>query len=439
MEGVEDIPGVVLAEGLPWNWESFPEFLATLEARRYDIDIAAQLPHGALRVYVMGQRGADREPATDDDIAAMARLAGEAMEAGALGFTTSRTLNHRSSDGKPTPTLTAGEDELLGIARALGAAGKGVLQFVSDFTDPQREAAMLRLLAEKSGRPLSVSLAQSDFSPEGWRRQLAWIEAAAAAGVEMRAQVAGRPVGLMLGWETTLNPFVRHQAWREIAALPLDAKVARLRDPGFRSRLLGETPDAGNNFIVAMLQNWEKMFVLGDPPDYEQPPERSLAGRARELGVSPQELAYDFMLEDEGRGMLYFPFLNYAQGSLDASLAMMLSPNTVLGLGDGGAHLGTICDASFSTHMLTHWTRDRRRGDKLPVAQVVRWHTRDTAEAPLAAAVHRPRPARRRTQADPESGRLPVRHGVGAGHLSRRRTDDGAPGSPDPRRPAGAP
>jgi N-acyl-D-aspartate/D-glutamate deacylase len=381
MEGVEDIPGVVLAEGLPWNWESFPEFLDSLEPRRYDIDIAAQLPHGALRVYVMGQRGADREPATADDIAAMARLAGEAVEAGALGFTTSRTLNHRSSDGKPTPTLTAGEDELLGIARALGAANKGVLQFVSDFTDPKQEAAMLRRLAAESGRPLSVSLAQSDFSPEAWRRQLAWIEEAAAEGVTMRAQVAGRPVGLMLGLETTLNPFIRHRSWREIASFPLAEKVARLRDPGFRARLLAEKPAAESSFVIAMLQNFDKMFVLGDHPDYEQPPERSLAGRARERGVSPQELAYDFMLEDEGRGMLYFPFLNYAQGSLDASLAMMQSPNTVLGLGDGGAHLGTICDASFSTHMLTHWTRDRRRGEKLPLQTVVRWHTRDTAEA----------------------------------------------------------
>jgi len=381
MEGVEDIPGVVLAEGLPWNWESFPEFLDSLEGRGYDIDFATQLPHGALRVYVMGERGADREPANEDDIAAMARLAREAVEAGALGFSTSRTLNHRSSDGKPTPTLTAAEDELLGVALALGAAAKGVLQFVSDFTDAAEEMAMLRRLVEKSGRPLSVSLVQSDFSPDGWKRLLAWIDAAAGDGLPMRAQVAGRPVGLMLGLETTLNPFTTYPTWREVAALPLAEKVARMRDPVFRARLLADKPAGGRSMLGAMLQNFEKMFVLGDPPDYEQAPERSLAGRARARGTSGAEVAYEVLLENDGRGMLYFPFLNYAQNSLEPSLAMMKNPNTVLGLGDGGAHLGTICDASFSTHMLTHWTRDRRRGERVPVETAVKWHTHDTAAA----------------------------------------------------------
>jgi N-acyl-D-aspartate/D-glutamate deacylase len=381
MEGVEDIPGVVLAEGLPWSWETFPEFLATLEARRYDIDFAAQLPHAALRVYVMGERGADREPATADDIAAMARIAREAVEAGALGFTTSRTLNHRSSDGKPTPTLTAAEDELLGIARALGAAGKGVLQFVSDFTDAAAEMAMLRRLCEQSGRPLSVSMVQSEMSPQGWRRLLAWIDEAAAAGLPLRGQVAGRPVGLMFGLETTLNPFTTHASWRAIAALPLPEKLARLRDPAFRARLLAEQPESQAPFLTQVLQRFEKMYVLGDPPDYEQPPERTVGAQAHARGIPAHELALDFMLAGEGRGMLYFPFLNYAESSLDASLAMMQSPNTVLGLGDGGAHLGTICDSSFTTHMLTHWTRDRKRGERVPVETVVRWHTHDTAAA----------------------------------------------------------
>ena len=381
MEGVEDIPGVVLTEGLSWNWESFPEFLDALESRPHDIDFAAQLPHGALRVYVMGQRGADREDATAEDIAAMAALAREAVEAGALGFTTSRTLNHRTSEGKPTPTLTAGEDELMGIALALGEAGKGVLQFVSDFKGAAEEMAMLRRLCERSGRPLSVSMAQAEGAPEAWKYLLGMIDDAAAAGLPMRAQVAGRPVGLMLGLDATLNPFVGHPAWREIAELPLAGKVERMRDPAFRARMLAEKPATENPFMVAVLQNFEKMFVLGDPPDYEQPPERSLGAQARARGVEPQELAYDLMLEDEGRAMLYFPFLNYAQNSLDPSLEMMRNANTVLGLGDGGAHLGTICDASFSTHMLTHWTRDRTRGEKLPIETVVKWHTQDTAAA----------------------------------------------------------
>ncbi len=381
MEGVEDIPNAVLAEGLPWNWETFPEFLDSLAARRYDVDFAAQLPHAAVRVYVMGQRGADREPATAEDIAAMARIAREAVEAGALGFSTSRTLNHRSSDGKPTPTLTAAEDELLGVALALGAAGKGVLQFVTDFPDPEREMAMLRRLCRESGRPLSVSLAQAEQSPNAWRRTLRWIEESAAEGLPMRAQVAGRPVGLMFGLDTTLNPFSTHSTWRALASLPLAEKVARLREPAFRAQLLDEKPQSQAPFFTHVLWNFEKMFVLGDPPDYEQPKDRAVAAQAGARGLDPHELALAVMLANDGRGMLYFPFLNYAESSLEASLEMMRSPNTVLGLGDGGAHLGTICDSSFTTHMLTHWTRDRKRGERLPVETAVKWHSRDTAEA----------------------------------------------------------
>ncbi|MEE4361774.1 MAG: amidohydrolase family protein [Pseudomonadales bacterium] len=381
MEGVEDIPGVVLTEGLAWNWETFPEFLDALEQRRHDIDFAAQVPHGALRVYVMGRRGADREAASPEDVAAMARLAREAVEAGALGFTTSRTLNHQTSEGQPTPTLTAAEDELLGIALALKAADRGVLQFVSDFTDPGREMAMLRRLLVEAGRPLSISLAQTEGSPEGWRKLLGWIDGLAAEGLPIRAQVANRPVGLMLGLDATLNPFVAHPSWREIADAPLAGKVARMRDPAFRARLLSEQPQADHPFMEAVLSGFEKMYELGDPPDYEQDPSRSLGARARARGVRPEVLAYDLLLEDEGRAMLYFPFLNYANDDLEATLAMMRHPHTVLGLGDGGAHLGTICDASFTTHVLTHWTRDRTRGERLPVETVVRWHTQDTAAA----------------------------------------------------------
>ena len=381
MEGVEDIPGVVLAEGLRWNWESFPEFLDALEGRRHDIDFAAQLPHGALRVYVMGERGANREAATADEIAAMAALAREAMDAGALGFTTSRTLNHRTSDGQPTPTLTAAEEELLGIAMGLKAANKGVLQFVTDFKDAKVEFAMLRRLVAESGRPLSVSLAQAEVAPDAWQRLLGWVEEAAESGLPMRAQVAGRPVGLMLGLDATLNPFISHPTFKTLAGLPLAEKVARLRDPAVRETLLAEAPATDHPFMRAVLSNFEKMFVLGDPPDYEQDPNRSLGAQARARGIRPEELAYDLMLEDEGRAMLYFPFLNYASNSLEPSLAMMKSPHSVLGLGDGGAHLGTICDASFSTHMLTHWTRDRSRGERLSIAEVVKWHTQDTAAA----------------------------------------------------------
>jgi N-acyl-D-aspartate/D-glutamate deacylase len=379
MEGVEDIPGVVLAEGLSWSWETFPEFLDALEARPHDVDLATQLPHGALRVYVMGQRGADREPATAADIAAMARIAREAVEAGALGFSTSRTLNHRTSDGHPTPTLTAAEDELLGVARALGEAGKGVLQFVSDFKDAAEEMGMLRRLVEQSGRPLSVSLVQATAAPDSWRRLLGWIEEAAGAGLPMRAQVAGRPVGLMLGLETTMNPFVTHPSWREVAGLPLPEKVARLRDPAFRTRLLGEQPGSNSPFLRGVLQNFDKMFVLGDPPDYEPAAEDSIAARAEARGVPPADLAYDLLLEDGGHALLYRTFLNYSDYNLDVSREMLLAPNTVPGLGDAGAHCGVICDGSFPSFLMLHYGRDRTRGDKLELEWLVKRQTADTA------------------------------------------------------------
>ncbi len=385
MEGVEDIPFPVLSEGLPWTWESFPEYLDALARRRFDVDVGGQLPHAALRVYVMGERGANRDPATDADIAAMSDLAARAVEAGALGFSTSRTLNHRTSDGQPTPTLTASEDELtgiaLGLARAEGGAGRGVLQFVSDFADPDAEFAMLTRIVERSGRPLSFSLTQHARAPAQWRRTLERLSAATARGLPMKAQVCGRPVGILFGFELTLNPFTHHPSYREIARLPLQTRVARLRDPGFRARLLSETTTAAHGFAAHMPRNWPGMFLMGDAPDYEQPPERSVAALALARGLSPEQIALDHMLSGEGRGMLYLPFLNYAEGSLDPSYEMMTHRDTVPGLSDGGAHVGMICDGSFPTSNLTHWTRDRTRGRRLAIEQVVRMQTRNTAEA----------------------------------------------------------
>lgn len=379
MEGVEDIPFPVLTEGLPWDWESFPDYLDSLSDKRFDVDFAAQLPHAALRVYVMGDRGANREDATDADIAEMARLAKAAVEAGALGFTTSRTLNHRTSDGQPTPTLTASEAELTGIAMALKEAGKGVLQFVSDFDDPKKEAAMLRRIVEASGRPLSVSLAQSDLAPEGWKTLLGAIETAAEDGLPMRAQVCGRPVGVLLGLDLTMNPFSAHPSYRSIKDRPLVEQVAALRDPDFRAQLLSEEPQTDNPFAKVMLRSFGKMFTLDAVPDYEPTPERTVEAIARERGVSSEEVALDTLLEDNGQGMLYLPFLNYAQGSLDPSYAMLSSPATIPGLSDGGAHVGMICDGSFPTSMLTHWTRDRTRGEKFPLEFIIKRQTADTA------------------------------------------------------------
>jgi N-acyl-D-aspartate/D-glutamate deacylase len=376
MEGVEDIPFPVLTEGLPWNWRSYPDYLDALQSRRFDVDIGSQLPHAALRVFVMGERGANREPATAADIAAMAAIAQSAVEAGALGFSTSRTLNHRTSDGAPTPTLTAGEDELTGIAMGLARAGRGVLQVVSDFTNPAMEFAMLRRIVERSGRPMSFSLLQSPLDPDAYLSLLAALEEAADAGLTMKAQVAARPVGVLLGLELTVNPFSPYPLYREIAALSLAERVARLTDEDFRRRLLASPPDGGARGLTGA---WGRMHLMGAAPDYEPTPETTVAARAEARGISPEIVALEHMLGGGGRGMLYVPFLNYAEGSLDPARTMLLHAQTVPGLSDGGAHVGMICDGSFPTTLLTHWTRDRTRGPKLGLEQVVRMQCHDTA------------------------------------------------------------
>lgn len=377
MEGVEDIPFPVLTQGLPWNWKTYPDYLDALAARKFDVDIGSQLPHAALRVFVMGQRGADRELATAADIAEMRRLAKEAMEAGAIGFGTSRTLNHRTSEGEPIATLTASEEELTAIALGMADAGRGVLQVVSDFTDPEAEFAMLRRIVEASGRPLSFTLAQGSIAPKSYRILLKALEDAVAAGLPMKAQVAARPVGVLLGLELTVNPFSRHAAYREIAGLPLDERVTRLRDPAVREKLLIAPEERG---APGLGNRWDRMFLLdAERPDYEPSAEDTVETRAAGRGIPPEFVALDHMLSGGGKGMLYVPFLNYVEGSLDAVHEMIVHPATVPGLSDGGAHVGMICDGSFPTSMLTHWTRDRTRGPKLLVRDVVRMQTRDTA------------------------------------------------------------
>jgi N-acyl-D-aspartate/D-glutamate deacylase len=381
MEGVEDIPFPVLSEGLPWTWESYGDYLDSLERRRFDVDIGSQLPHAALRVYVMGERGANREPATERDIAEMASLAERAMEAGALGFTTSRTLNHRTSDGQPAPTLTAAEDELMGITLGLSRAGRGVLQFVSDFIDPREEFGLLRRLVERSGRPLSFSLVQSPRAPEQWKLLLQQLSAASAAGLPMRAQVCGRPVGILFGLELTLHPFCMHPSYRAIAREPFAARVQKLRDPAFRARLLAEKTTAKHGFIARMDRYWPELFTLGDRPDYEQTRDRSIAAMAAQQNRTPEEVALDQLLSNDGHGMLYLPFLNYADGSLDAAYQMLLHRDAIPGLSDGGAHVGMICDGSFPTSNVTLWTRDRTRGPKLPLEHMIKLQTQSTAAA----------------------------------------------------------
>ncbi|MDB5493422.1 MAG: D-amino acid aminohydrolase [Phenylobacterium sp.] len=378
MEGVEDIPFPVLADGLPWNWESYPDYLDSLASRSFDVDIGSQLPHAALRVYVMGQRGVDREPATETDIRAMAAIAKRAMEAGAIGFGTSRTLNHRSSDGSPIATLTAGEDELTGIALGMAAAGRGVLQVVSDFNDPAEEFAMLRRVVERSGRPLSFSLLQSPRDPEQWRFMLEQMADAKAAGLQIRAQVATRPVGVLFGLELTVNPFSSHPSYRAIKDLPLAERVTRLRDPAFRARLLSEEAESARAPGLSPARAWDRIYPMGEEsPDYEPTPDRSIAAQR---GLDPYVLALDHMLTNGGRGMLYLPLLNYAQNTLDPAYQMLQHDCVVPGLSDGGAHVGMICDGSFPTTNIVHWTRDRTRGPKIPLERMIKAQCRDTAE-----------------------------------------------------------
>jgi len=381
MEGVEDIPGAALHEGLAWNWNSFAEYLDAVEAVPHDIDCGAYVPHGALRLHVMGQRGANREPATPEDIAAMADLVRHGIEAGGVGFSTSRTANHRTSKGELTPTLNAEADELIGIAEAVGAAGRGVLQVVSDHLDGDHEFAMLRAMAERSGRPLSVSLVATPVRPQWHRMALGHIEAANEAGLQVRGQVAPRPVGLVLGLDLTLNPFMATHVWKGIADLPMAAKVAALRNPETRSAILAEMGGPRGTVLGAKLvSKFEIMFELSDPPNYEPAPSDSLKARAAAAGTTPEEMALDILLADDGQGLLYVPFANYLDGSLDVVEEMLNHPFTIPGLGDGGAHVGTICDGSFSTTLLTHWGRDRSHG-RIPVEQLIKQHCQDTAAA----------------------------------------------------------
>ena len=377
MEGVEDIPGTALAEGIDWRWESFPEYLDAIAARRHAIDVGAQVPHGALRAYVMGERGADHTARpTAEEITRMGRLACESIAAGALGFTSSRTRNHRTKDGEPTPSLTAGPDEMLGIAREIGRGGRGVFEMVADFADIDEEFALLRQMVEVSGRPMSISVAQNDRVPAQWQRLLDLIGEAVDAGLAMKAQVAPRAIGILFGLEASLHPFSAHPTFRALAGLSRPELVARLRDPAVRARLLAEHPPEGLAMLIAA---FDRTFLLGDPPDYEPSAEKSLAAEAARRGVDPQALALDWMLADDGRALLYRPFLNYTDFNLDAARQMLLDPNAVPGLGDAGAHCGMICDGSFPTFLLHHWGRDRTRGEKLEVPWLVKRQTSDTA------------------------------------------------------------
>lgn len=381
MEGVEDIPGTALHEGIDWQWESFPEYLNALENSPKALDVGAQIPHGALRAYVMGDRGPAHESATNDEIDQMSQLVAEAIEAGALGFSTSRTEKHRDSSGVLTPTITAHEDELLGIAKKLGETGKGVLQGISDFYDFDEEFNLFRRMTEVSGRPCSITVEQQDMRPDWWRSLLTAISDAQADGLPMRGQVPPRATGVLLGLTASLNPFMLHPSYREISEKSVEERVAIMRQPEFRAKILAETPaDIDAPLLVEIISSFHKLFRLGEPANYEPAPEDSFAELAKAQGVHPLEIAYDCMLEKEGAALIYHPLFNYFPGDLSLVEEMLNHPHTTFGLSDGGAHCGALCDASFPTTLIQHWGRDRERGNKIPLEQLISMQTRETAE-----------------------------------------------------------
>jgi N-acyl-D-aspartate/D-glutamate deacylase len=376
MEGVEDIPEIVMTKGLSWNWRSFPDYLDRLGEREYDMDVAAQLPHAPLRVFVMGERAAAREQATPDDIAQMRALAKEAIEAGALGFSTSRSLNHKATDGTLTPTYGTASDELAGIAQGLGEAGKGVLQVISDWEDVDSEFAVLKRMVQESGRPLATTLLQIHSAPDRWRKVLDRIEEAAGDGMPIRAQVAGRPQGVVMGLRLGRNPFTWTQGYREIEHLPVEERLAALRDPARRERILSEQlPDGVDGLLRMSATSFDVMFEYDG--NYEPRPDQAIAARAREAGVTPQAFVYDLLTSGEGDGIINMGLANFHEYSSAAMKTMVTHDNTIWALGDSGAHCGLLCDASLPTYMLQRWSAPN--GGPLPIERVIKGLTSKTA------------------------------------------------------------
>jgi N-acyl-D-amino-acid deacylase len=382
MEGVEDIPEAVMAEGLPWNWETFPEYLDALEARHADADFAAQLPHSPLRVYVMGEDGANMVPPTQAHLDEMRRLTAQAIAAGALGVSTSRSLSHRFRDGRPAPSVKTEEDEIMALADGLRDAGAGVFQLLPNLAMPAAdEFALVERLNARSGRPISFSLIQDSRFSGGWRHYLDGVGRASADGRPIRGQFFPRPIGLMLGLDLSLHPFALNPSYRPIADLPLSEKVAAMKESTLRARLLAEEPTDPNPFLVALAKMWDPCFPLGDPPCYTPALEDSIANRARRAGREPLDLLYDEMLKDDGHAIIYVPVGNTSDGRLDSASLLAGAPGTLLGLGDGGAHYGMICDGSWPSYFLQSSVRDAPEDRKVALPLAVKMMSRDAAEA----------------------------------------------------------
>jgi N-acyl-D-aspartate/D-glutamate deacylase len=392
MEGVEDIPGTALSEGIVWAWESFPEYLDALATKEFALDVGAQMPHGALRAYVMEDRAGRKEPATGDDVAAMVRLIRAAQDAGSFGFSTSRTVFHRSSDGVPVPGTYAEQDELYAIARALAASGHGVLEVAPTTPDessdaPATELAWMADVSAKTGCPITFLCLQHNQRPEWWRTQLAFCDKARERGAVVVPQIFCRAISVMLGLRSRFHPFIRSATFKSLKDLPFGEMVARLKsDPSLRRRMALEgvanvygADDPSDPFAGQMNLDWSRVYALGNPPEYEPAPERSIAAIASGQGRDPREVALGIMLEDGGESFIQYPFMGYANGDLSPVQAMLENPWSIPGAADGGAHVSTICDGGIPTFMLTHWVRDRTAGERFPLEYIVRKQTADTA------------------------------------------------------------
>ncbi|MET0144642.1 MAG: amidohydrolase family protein [Ilumatobacteraceae bacterium] len=390
LEGVEDIPGTALAEGLAWDWETFPDYLDALDRRPFALDVGTHVTHAPLRAYVMGERGADpKESPTAEELTAMAAAVRAGIEAGAVGFTTSRTYAHRTRDGQPLGTRFSSADELLALIGAMGETGRGVVQMISDaYLDDdeefaREEMALMRVIVEQTGRPLSMTVQQPVPLPDRWRTMVGWVAEAVADGLPLRTQVAPRPIGMLQGLQATVNPVAICPSFREIAARPLAEKVAALRDPERRRRIIEEHAAATprlQGLAKTMFTEFDKLFPMTDPVDYEPSADASIAALAAARGVTPVEEALDRLVEHDGTQLLYMTLMNYAHGNLDDVREMLLSPNSVIGLSDAGAHCGAICDGSFPTTALSLWTRRTAGSGALPLELMVNHLTRRTAQ-----------------------------------------------------------
>ena len=379
MEGVEDIPGSALSEGIQWEWETFPEYLDALDRKPKALDIGAQVPHSAVRAYIMGDRAINHDEASPTDLQAMRKLVREAMDAGAMGFSTSKTFLHKYDERKYPPGTFATEDELMSLGTVLGEAGHGVFQMTANHPAMEMEIPWLNALARHNQLPVLFNLQQTDGAPDVWKSLLVTLDQARKDKVPLMGGISGRPLGILFSWQSSLHPFISHPTFKELQKLPFEQMIAQLRLPETRSRLLGEQAGLLDRRAITLFSSFNKIYPLGDNPDYEPLPETSIAAMSARTGVAPLEIIYDLMMEKDGKAILYYPSFNYSYENLDHLHQLLQHDNTVNSLSDGGAHCGYICDVSMPTFMLSYWTRDRTRGPQLPLEWVVKRQTLDTA------------------------------------------------------------